>query len=180
MAALVNPQWEKFCVELITNVKNGTQAAIAAGYTQRSAYSQATRLLKKAEVFARIEELKEELKSAKIADAQEVLETLTRIIRREETEEQVVVLTNRTPTLDDKTGKTKSTTQQEAQVVDMKPPIASVNKAAELLGKYYTLFTDRLVMDKPLTVNIVDDIPPQAPARPIGFGEGQKEEPDGE
>ena len=39
-----------FVTEFIKNGGNGTQAAIAAGYSERSAYSQASRLLKSDEV----------------------------------------------------------------------------------------------------------------------------------
>jgi len=50
MMAGLRPQIMIFVTEFIKNGGNGTQAAIAAGYSERSAYSQASRLLKSDEV----------------------------------------------------------------------------------------------------------------------------------
>lgn len=50
---------ERFCLEYVVDY-NGTQAAIRAGYSEKSAYSQANRLLKNADVLARIRTLQEE------------------------------------------------------------------------------------------------------------------------
>lgn len=49
---------EAFCREFIVDL-NGTQAAIRAGYTERSAHVQSSRLLSNDKVAARINELKE-------------------------------------------------------------------------------------------------------------------------
>lgn len=46
----LRPQIMIFVTEYIKNGHNGTQAAIAAGYSEKSAYSQASRLLKSVEV----------------------------------------------------------------------------------------------------------------------------------
>jgi len=46
----LRPQIMLFVTEFIKNGGNGTQAAIAAGYSEKSAYSQASRLLKSVEV----------------------------------------------------------------------------------------------------------------------------------
>ena len=43
-------------------------------------------------------------------------------------------------------------------MVGIKPPVSAVNKAAELLGRYHTLFTDKVSLDVKQPV-IVDDIP---------------------
>ncbi len=64
-----------------------------------------------------------------IASPEEVLEALTRIIRQEE------------------------------QDLDEKPNLTAVNRAAELLGKYHTLFTDRTKAEEAVPVTIVDDVP---------------------
>ena len=65
---------------------NATTAAIKAGYSSKTAYSIGNRLLKNVEVKAAIDCRLAEMQSRLIADAQEVLEYLTRIIRGEETE----------------------------------------------------------------------------------------------
>lgn len=46
----LRPQIMLFVTEYIKNGGNGTNAAIAAGYSEKSAYSQASRLLKSVEV----------------------------------------------------------------------------------------------------------------------------------
>lgn len=48
---------EKFCLEYRKHVGNGTAAAIAAGYSERTAAQQATRLLKNVNILKRIKEL---------------------------------------------------------------------------------------------------------------------------
>lgn len=48
--AELRPQIMLFVTEYIKNGGNGTNAAIAAGYSEKSAYSQASRLLKSVEV----------------------------------------------------------------------------------------------------------------------------------
>ncbi len=58
--AKVSNKEEKFCREYVIDY-NGTQAAIRAGYKQSDAANRATRLLKKAEVSARVRELQQEM-----------------------------------------------------------------------------------------------------------------------
>lgn len=41
----MTPKQEKFCVEFLVDL-NGTQAAIRAGYSEKTAYSQGQRLFK--------------------------------------------------------------------------------------------------------------------------------------
>ncbi len=56
MAELENEQWEIFCHEYVVDF-NGTQAAIKAGYTPKSARVQANRLLTNDNIQRRIKEL---------------------------------------------------------------------------------------------------------------------------
>ena len=51
---------ERFCQEYVIDY-NGTQAAIRAGYKESDAANRATRLLRKAEVSARVHELEKEI-----------------------------------------------------------------------------------------------------------------------
>lgn len=54
-------QQEAFCQAYVADLKrNATRAAIAANYSEKTAYSQASRLLKSVEVKARIRELERE------------------------------------------------------------------------------------------------------------------------
>lgn len=59
MAELKNKKRELFCKEYIVDL-NGTQAAIRAGYSEKTAGSQAYDLLKKPEISARVHELQKE------------------------------------------------------------------------------------------------------------------------
>ncbi len=52
----MNPKQESFCQEYVID-SNATQAAIRAGYSPKTAYSQGQRLLKKVEVRTRVDEL---------------------------------------------------------------------------------------------------------------------------
>lgn len=60
MAELKSPKEERFCREYVIDY-NGTKAAIRAGYKETNAANQATRMLKKAEVSARVRELQQEV-----------------------------------------------------------------------------------------------------------------------
>ena len=92
MAKLTNKQL-KFCDEYIKR-GNATKSAVAAGYSKKTAYSMANQLLKKLEVKQYIKAQMDEIKSAKIADATEILELLSRIARGEELEEITVATPN--------------------------------------------------------------------------------------
>ena len=59
VAALKNAQAERFCAEYMID-RNGTAAAIRAGYSEKSAASTASRLLRRDDVQARVMELQAE------------------------------------------------------------------------------------------------------------------------
>lgn len=108
MAKLTRKQ-ELFAVEYVRLKGNGTQAAIAAGYSKKTAAAIARENLRKLYIKNRIEELTEKADADKIADAQEVLQLLTEIVRGEMSEEVVALnpqgeesRTNRKPTIKDR------------------------------------------------------------------------------
>lgn len=115
---------KRFCDEYLIDC-NATQAAIRAGYSPKTAYSIGEENLKKPELKTYIDERLEQLRSEKIADAQEVLEYLTSVMRGEHTE-QVLRLDG-----------------DGVQVVDsVQTPTRDKLKAAELIGKRYGMFKD--------------------------------------
>lgn len=59
MAALDNKRHERFCQEYVVDY-NGTQAAIRAGYKEKSARSQASELLTNPNILSRVRELQHE------------------------------------------------------------------------------------------------------------------------
>ena len=120
---------KRFADEYLVDT-NATQAAIRAGYSKKTAYSQGQRLLKNAEIKTYIDEQLEKMSSKKIADATEVMEYLTSVLRGESNAEVVVV---------EGCGDGYS----EARTIDKAPDEKEKLKAAELLGKRYGIFTDK-------------------------------------
>ena len=123
---------------------NATQAAIRAGYSEKTAYSQGQRLLKKVEVANYIKSKAEEVHNDKIADATEVMMYLTSVLRGESSSEVVVV---------EGCGEGYS----EARTMDKAPDEKEKLKAAELLGKRYGIFTDKVNLEVEPVV-IVNDL----------------------
>lgn len=124
MPRLSNAKWEKFCQEYVRD-PNATRAYKAAGYNVRSddaACAAASRLLNRVKVAERLAELQEEAKDKAVADAREIRETLTRILRGETEEEQIVVIGVGN-------GRQAATTRMKA------PSHADRMKAADLLNK---------------------------------------------
>lgn len=134
---------QRFCKEYLLDL-NATQAAVRAGYSAKTAYSLGNELLKKPEIKKYIEEQLEALKCEKIASAKEVLEYLTAVMRGEQSE-QVPLMTG---------GGAQKLVQKEIGAKDRL-------KAAELLGKRYALFSEKLELQGETAVKIVDDIPAQ-------------------
>lgn len=120
---------------------NATQAAIKAGYSKKTANRIATENLSKLVIKNYIEERLEELKSERTADAQEVLEYLTSVMRGNETEEVLIGVGEGV----------QSTVQKEVGAKDRL-------KAAELLGKRFALFTDKTEVAVSEIPTFVDDI----------------------
>lgn len=77
------------------------------------------------------------------ATESEVLETLTRILRREETEDSVVKLKGETKTVDE-CGNPIVERSERVETVKVRAKLSDVIRAAELIGKSYGMFSDRL------------------------------------
>ena len=112
-----------------------------------SARTLASRLLTKVDIKAYIDEQLKKISSEKIADAQEVMEYLTKVMRREMKESVVVTVTKEhSEYVDTGDGKPRKKTVKEEvpQIVEIPAKLSDANKAAELLGKRYSLFTDKV------------------------------------
>lgn len=127
---------------LITS--NATQSAIKVGYSEKTAYSQGQRLLKNVEVKKYLDEKMQEISSDKVATAEEVIEYLTSVLRGESSSETVVV---------EGVGVGVSVARRMEKAPDEKERL----KAAELLGKRYGLFTDKVNVEGSLPVMIVGE-----------------------
>ncbi|MGE4215134.1 MAG: terminase small subunit [Anaerotignaceae bacterium] len=116
-----------------------------------------SRLLTNANVKSYIDEKLQEISDTKIADAKEVMKYLTSVMRREYKEVVVVTCKNR-KSFYDKNGKKQIVDKEEPKLVEIPAKLSDANKAAELLGKRYSLFTDKLQVDSSAAVQIIDDI----------------------
>ena len=137
---------KRFCDEYLIDC-NATRAYKAVYKNVKSDVVAATnggRLLRNAEVQKYIDDRMEEIHNEKTADAQEVIEYLTSVMRGESTSEEIVV---------EGTGDGCS----EARAIEKAPSEKDRLKAAELLGKRYSLFTDKVEMDTDLDLNITID-----------------------
>lgn len=76
----MNPRKMRFA-EYYNSSSNGTESAIKAGYSKKTAYSQANRLLKDVEVQNYIKELESEEKDKRILDARDRKVILSDIAR---------------------------------------------------------------------------------------------------
>ncbi len=113
------------------NATRAYKAAYPHVKSDGAARSNASKLLTKANIKAYIDAKLEELSSRKIADAQEVMEYLTAVMRGDSTASVVVV---------EGCGDGCS----EARVIDKPPDEKERLKAAELLGKRYGVFTESI------------------------------------
>lgn len=140
---------KRFCDEYLIDF-NATQAAIRAGYSERTAYSQGQRLLKNVEVQKYLQERMAEKEKELIADQNEVMKYLSAVMRREKTESVVVTLSKeKSVYAPDANGTMRKQTVKEEipQVVEIPARLSDANKAAELLGKAYGIYTDKVDMD---------------------------------
>ena len=137
---MLNEKQQRFADEYLIDL-NATQAAIRAGYNQKTAAAQASRLLKNVNVSAYIKEQMAQKEEDTIASADEVMKYLTSVIR----------------------GKSRSHVLARdglgADYIMEKPPDEKERlKAAELMGKRHQLFTDKVQVDGNVPVMFVDDL----------------------
>lgn len=82
----LNPKQKAFALAYLEH-GNGTRAAKEAGYSEKAAHSQSTHLLRNSKVIEYMDAVRERLESDKIADIEEVMQYLTRVMRGEEHEQ---------------------------------------------------------------------------------------------
>lgn len=136
----------KFCDEYIIDC-NATRAYLAAYphvKNEHSARTLASRLLTKVDIKSYIDEQLEKISNDKIADAKEVMEYLTSVLRGESLSEIVVV-------------EGDGDGCSSARRMDKAPDERERLKAAELLGKRYGLFKDNVALEVEPVV-IVNDL----------------------
>lgn len=125
MAKLTVKQ-QRFANEyLITG--NATEAAILAGYSKRYTNTNTSKLLQNEKVKKYIDDRLDELEDEKIAKQDEILKYLTSVLRGEATEQVLCGMGNGVQ-----------------KVVEIQVGAKDRIKAAELLGKRYGIWTDKV------------------------------------
>lgn len=148
---------KRFCDEYIITL-NGTQAAIKAGYSKKSANVIGSENLSKPYIAEYINKRLDELEEKTVMKQKEVMQRLTKIGRRDETETIVVTVKNRRSFYDGN-GKKVIEETEEPMLVNIPAKLSDTNKALELMGRRYALFTDKLDVDGEIgLVRIIDDI----------------------
>lgn len=138
--ASLNARQKRFCDEYLISL-NATDAAKKAGYKGNYVGQNADKLLKNTKIQSYLEKRLAEKESALIADQDDILKLLTRIVMGEEQGTALVGV------------------GQGAQEVEQVPPTNTEKiRAAEILGKYYKLFTDRQEIQLTGAVEFIDDI----------------------
>lgn len=141
----LNDRQKRFCDEYLKDC-NATQAAIRAGYSEKTARSIGDENLTKPDIRAYLDARMEQIHNKNTADAQEVIEYLTSVLRGESKAEEIVV---------EGTGDGCS----EARAVNKAPSEKDRLKAAELLGKRYGLWKERVdVGVKPIVLMGYEDV----------------------
>ena len=138
---MLNDRQGLFVSEYIKDM-NATQAAIRAGYSKKTAYSQGQRLLKNVEIKKAVDDLLLQVRKNNVADAVEIEEYLTAVMRGKMKETEMINVGN-----------------FEQELVEVPAKQTTRIKAAELLGKRYAMWTDKQEIDLNQQVVFVDDVP---------------------
>lgn len=128
MADKLTPKQRAFA-DYYIECGNATTAAKRAGYSEKTAYRTGADNLKKPQILKYIEERTRAADKKRVASGDEVLKYLTAVMRGEE----------------------KDQFELDASLQDR-------TRAAELLGKRYGLFRDKVDVEGTIGVTIVDDV----------------------
>lgn len=120
---------------------NAYQSAINVGYSEKYAKARSHKMLENVGINQYIDDNLEIIQKESIAEADEIMRYLTRVLRAEEKEEILVYVGDG---------------MQEIQTIQ--PSTKDRIKAAELLGKRYRMWTDKHEVE--ITTPIfIDDVP---------------------
>lgn len=155
----LTPKQQRFCDEYLIDM-NATQAAIRAGYSEKTAGVIANENLKKPNVREYIDERMKEKEAELVADQNEVMRYLTAVMRREYKEHVVVTIAREESTyVPDEYGTMRKQTVKEEvpEVVEIPARLSDSNKAAELLGRAYGIYSDKVQQEIDMDLNISVD-----------------------
>lgn len=133
--AMTNKQ-KRFADEYLIDC-NATQAAIRAGYSEKTARQIGQENLSKPDIKKYIDEQLEKMQSDSVASAEEVMQYLTSVVRGQSTSSVLSLCGDGCQ-----------------EVIEKAPDEKERLKAAELLGKRYGLFTDKVNLEGAVPVII--------------------------
>ena len=140
----LNERQKRFCDYYIETL-NATESAIRAGYSENTASETGYENLRKPHIKKYIEERMNQKDPERIASQDEVLEYLTSVMRGNIKEECVVV---------EGCGEGIS----RASIMEKQVSPKDRNKAAELLGKRYGIFVEKIKADVSEKIMFVDNL----------------------
>ena len=120
---------------------NAYQSAINVGYSEKYAKARSHKMLENVGINQYIDDNLEIIQKESIAEADEIMRYLTRVLRGEEKEEILVYVGDGI---------------QEIQTI--RPSAKDRIKAAELLGKRYRMWTDKHEVEVTAPI-FIDDVP---------------------
>lgn len=120
---------------------NAYQSAINVGYSEKYAKARSHKMLENVGINQYIDDNLEIIQKESIAEADEIMRYLTRVLRAEEKEEVLVYVGDG---------------MQEIQTIQ--PSAKDRIKAAELLGKRYRMWTDKHEVEIATPI-FIDDVP---------------------
>lgn len=132
---------KKFADEYIIS-GNATDAAKKAGYSEKTAYSIGNENLTKPVIKDYIEARMKKHEENLIASQDEILRYLTSLIRGEQTEQTLIM-----------------NGEYGQEITDIEVSAKDRIRAAELLGKRWGTWTDKVDITADLAVTFVDDVP---------------------
>lgn len=129
----MTPKQERFCQEYLVDL-NGTQAAIRAGYSEKTAGQQGERLLRNVEIAATIRAVMDERAERTKITSDYVLSSLQEVAER---------CMQRSPVMVGNGKERQQAIDEEGRHV-WEFNAMGANKSLELLGKHLALFTERV------------------------------------
>ncbi|MGT2675048.1 terminase small subunit [Streptococcus rupicaprae] len=137
---------------------NAYQSAVKAGYSEKYAKAQSSQLLENVGISEYIQNRMEELQDEKILTQKQILVMLSEIASGQ-AEEANVFMTKKPVMLENpETGKFVKGYEDVPEIVMTPTKNSDRNKALELLGKRYRMWTDKVDVDANVSTNKLDAI----------------------
>lgn len=136
----LTPKQKAFCDYYLETGNAFDSYRRAYNCTENTARVEGFRNLEKPLIRAYIDNHMAQVDNKRIASAEEVLQYLTSVVRGEVTEQKIMF------------------SKEGSEIAELGASVNDRNKAAELLGKRYALFTDKKQVDGNIGITIVDDI----------------------